>query len=222
VSAGGRAEILRVAERALLVRFPHDGLAEAVVRAHALAARMVGERLSEKGETVLGAGSVLIRLPRDSAAPDFETLFRRVRDLLEQPPPPLPGEAEELFVAAVEFGGEAGADLAAVAAECGLDEREVVERLCAAELTVAFIGFSPGFPYLVGLPRELEVARLATPRERVPAGSVAIAGPFAGVYPSATPGGWRLLGRTAEALFDPASDPPATLAPGDRVRFEAI
>jgi hypothetical protein len=89
-------------------------------------------------------------------------------------------------------------------------------------LSCAVLGFSPGFPYLIGLPRELEVERLPSPRPRVPAGSVAIAGPFAGVYPSATPGGWRLLGRLGEReapLFDPRRDPPARFAPGDRVRF---
>lgn len=117
--------------------------------------------------------------------------------------------------------GESGADLEAVAAQCGVTTDEVVRRFCAASYTVAFVGFSPGFPYLIGLPAALEVARLPTPRPAVPAGSVAIAGPFAGVYPSATPGGWRLLGRTEEPLFDSAATPPARFAAGDRVRFVA-
>ena len=88
--------------------------------------------------------------------------------------------------------------------------------------TVGFVGFSPGFAYLLGLPPALERPRRASPRPWVPAGSVAIAGPFSGVYPQATPGGWHLLGRLGEReapLFDPFHDPPARLAPGDRVRF---
>jgi KipI family sensor histidine kinase inhibitor len=124
----------------------------------------------------------------------------------------------------VRFGraaGDSGADLETVATACALAAAEVVARFCAATYTVAFVGFAPGFPYLVGLPPELEVARLPSPRPRVPAGAVAIAGPFAGVYPSATPGGWRLLGAAEIRLFDPAATLPARLAAGDRVRFVA-
>lgn len=112
-----------------------------------------------------------------------------------------------------------GADLAEVAALTGLTAREVVRRHCAAEYTVAYLGFSPGFGYLTGLDPALEVPRRATPRTSVPAGSVAIAGPYTSVYPSASPGGWRLLGRTGLALWDVDRDPPSLLEPGDRVRF---
>ena len=83
-----------------------------------------------------------------------------------------------------------------------------------------FAGFAPGFAYLGELPAELRVPRLATPRTRVPAGSVAIAGAMTAIYPQASPGGWRLLGRTDARLFDPAATTPARLRPGDRVRFE--
>ena len=84
---------------------------------------------------------------------------------------------------------------------------------------VAVTGFAPGFAYLTGLPPELHVPRRATPRTRVPAGSVGLAGPFAGAYPRASPGGWQLVGRTDAVLFDVARNPPALLAPGARVRF---
>ena len=84
------------------------------------------------------------------------------------------------------------------------------------------IGFAPGFPYLSGLDPALALPRLATPRTRVPAGSVAIGGAQTGIYPRESPGGWRLLGRTPLRLFDPQRDPPSLLAPGDRVRFVAI
>ncbi|HYQ75686.1 5-oxoprolinase/urea amidolyase family protein, partial [Cellulomonas sp.] len=112
-----------------------------------------------------------------------------------------------------------GPDLAEVARLTGLDEREVVRRHAAAEYTVAFGGFMPGFAYLTGLDPALHVPRRATPRERVPAGSVAVAGEFAAVYPAATPGGWMLLGTCDVPLFDVDRDPPALLRPGARVRF---
>ena len=94
-----------------------------------------------------------------------------------------------------------------------------METLTSTEFTVAFAGFAPGFAYLTGLPPELHVPRRATPRTRVPAGSVGLAGPFAGAYPRASPGGWQLVGRTDAVLFDVARNPPALLAPGARVRF---
>ncbi|VTR78622.1 KipI antagonist [Cellulomonas hominis] len=112
-----------------------------------------------------------------------------------------------------------GADLAEVARTTGLDEAEVVRRHGAATYTVAFGGFMPGFAYLTGLDPALHVPRRSSPRERVPEGSVAIAGEFAAVYPAATPGGWMLLGTCDVPLFDARRDPPALLRPGTRVRF---
>jgi KipI family sensor histidine kinase inhibitor len=115
-----------------------------------------------------------------------------------------------------------GADLADVAELTGRSVAALVEALTTAELTVAFGGFAPGFGYLSGLPEELHVPRRATPRTRVPAGSVALAGPFAGVYPQASPGGWQLVGRTDAVLFDVDRDPPALLVPGTAVRFRDV
>jgi KipI family sensor histidine kinase inhibitor len=112
-----------------------------------------------------------------------------------------------------------GDDLAEVAAEVALSPEAVVDRHLAAEYTVRFCGFSPGFAYLDGLDPLLHVPRRPSPRTAVPAGSVAIAGEFAGVYPRSSPGGWRLLGRTDAGLWDVTRDPPALLAPGTRVRF---
>jgi KipI family sensor histidine kinase inhibitor len=112
-----------------------------------------------------------------------------------------------------------GADLADVAAACALSVVEVVRLHAGAEYVVAFLGFARGFPYLAGLPAELHLPRRDTPRPRVPAGSVAIAFDQCGVYPTASPGGWHLLGTTTAQLFDPADDPPTALAPGDLVRF---
>lgn len=120
----------------------------------------------------------------------------------------------------VMYGGKDGPDLADVAALSGLSEDEVIALHVATELRVLFLGFAPGFAYLGELPNALRVPRLATPRTRTPAGSVAIAGPMSGIYPADLPGGWRLIGRTSITLFDPHGNPPALLGPGDTVRFE--
>jgi len=112
-----------------------------------------------------------------------------------------------------------GADLETVAQRCGLSVPEVIRRHCAPEYTVQFCGFAPGFGYLGGLDAALRLPRLASPRPAVPAGSVAIAGEFTGVYPRSSPGGWLLLGRTDAVLFDLDRRPPALLRPGTPVRL---
>jgi len=120
----------------------------------------------------------------------------------------------------VRYGGEDGPDLESVATALGITAEAVVGLHSGASYTVGAVGFSPGFPYLLGLPPQLTLPRRATPRASVPAGSVAIAAGQAGIYPQSTPGGWHLLGRTDAVLFAPDRDPPALLAVGDRVRFE--
>lgn len=115
-----------------------------------------------------------------------------------------------------------GPDLADVAERWGTTERGVVERLTGTEFRVAFCGFAPGFGYLTGLPPELAVPRLAAPRARVRAGSVGLAGRYAGVYPTASPGGWRLVGHTEVTLFDVHRDPPTLFTPGMRVRLVEV
>lgn len=113
-------------------------------------------------------------------------------------------------------------DLADVAEMHSLTPRDVIRVHTSAEYFVHFVGFSPGFAYLGGLPTQLETPRLDKPRVRVPAGSVAIAGSQAGVYPHATPGGWRILGRTPLKIFDARREPASLVAMGDRVRFVEI
>ncbi|MFJ6215922.1 allophanate hydrolase subunit 1 [Streptomyces sp. NPDC092296] len=115
-----------------------------------------------------------------------------------------------------------GADLAEAAARWGVDEAEAVRLHSGREYRVAFCGFAPGFGYLTGLPERLALPRRDSPRTRVPAGSVAVAGAYTGVYPSPSPGGWQLLGRTDLRLWDPAREPAALLAPGVRVRFVPV
>ncbi len=112
-----------------------------------------------------------------------------------------------------------GADLEDVADRWGTDVDGVVAQHSELEFVSAFCGFSPGFAYLAGLPDHLAVPRLDSPRSKVPAGAVALAGTWCAAYPTASPGGWRLIGRTDAALWDAARDQPALLAPGTRVRF---
>lgn len=130
-----------------------------------------------------------------------------------------PGRVVEIPVC---YGGEFGPDLKDVAAARGLSPDRVVDVHAGAELAVRFLGFSPGFAYLSGLPEEIHCERLSRPRVRVPAGSVGIAGGQTGVYPSDSPGGWRLIGRTPLKMFDPSRDVPSLLSIGDRVRFVRI
>jgi KipI family sensor histidine kinase inhibitor len=114
-----------------------------------------------------------------------------------------------------------GPDLPAIAELWSMPIRAVVSLLAGIEFRVAFCGFAPGFGYLTGLPPALAVPRLPSPRTSVPTGSVALGGPYAGIYPTASPGGWRLVGRTDVALFDVNRDPPALLSPGTVVRLVA-
>ncbi|NKQ59086.1 5-oxoprolinase subunit PxpB [Amycolatopsis sp. K13G38] len=164
-------------------------------------------------EVVPGARSVLVvARPRTDALGDV----RRVLESADLANPP--GTEPREIVLEVSYDGE---DLALVAETAGITTAEVVQLHTGAEYTVAFTGFAPGFAYLTGLPDVLQQSRLDSPRTRVPAGSVGIAGEFTGVYPRSSPGGWRLLGHTETVLFDPRAERPALLAPGDRVRFRS-
>ncbi len=113
-----------------------------------------------------------------------------------------------------------GPDLAEVSEQTGLSRESVVRIHSEREYIVYMLGFVPGFAYLGDLHPALVIPRRASPRTRVPAGSVAIAGAQTAVYPLTTPGGWHLIGSTPLLLFDPARNPPALLTPGTRVRFE--
>ena len=120
------------------------------------------------------------------------------------------------------YGGGHGPDLADVASIHGLPTEELIRLHCSATYTAYFLGFVPGFAYLGGLPQELATPRLPSPRKAVPAGSVAIGGNQTGVYPTATPGGWRLIGKTPLKLFDPASAHSSFFEIGDHVCFVPI
>lgn len=182
-------------------------------RAQSLAASLRAAPLEGMVEAVPGLASVLVEL--EPLGPDPETLLpiltERIATLVADPEP------GRLHTIPVVYEGP---DLDEVAALTRLTVDEVVTQHTGTELRVLFCGFAPGFAYLGELPPSLEVGRLATPRTRTPAGSVAIAGRMTGIYPTDLPGGWRVIGRTDADLFDPRRDPPVLLLPGDRVRFE--
>jgi KipI family sensor histidine kinase inhibitor len=163
--------------------------------------------------------SVLIDFdPRRRTHVEVESLVRERGQAVETAPAP---EARTVEIP-VRYGGEFGPDLADVARHTGLSPEKVIALHTASPYLVCFLGFSPGFPYLGGLASVLATPRLAAPRKLVPAGSVAIGGSQTGVYPVASPGGWRIIGRTELRLFDPEADPPALLRAGDFARFVAL
>jgi KipI family sensor histidine kinase inhibitor len=195
-----------VGERGLLVEV---GELETVHRLHAAL-----RELDPPGviELVPGYRTLLVVADPDRAEL-LDELAARLPALELPPAEAVAGEPVEI---PVTYDGE---DLDEVAGLTGLDADEVVRRHTAPEYTVAFLGFSPGFPYLVGLDPALEVPRRDTPRTSIPAGSVGLAGGQTGIYPTASPGGWQLIGRTEVTLFDPDRHPPALLGPGSRLRF---
>lgn len=164
-------------------------------------------------ELVPGARSLLIATRPGSPALNEVRALLDSADL-EHPPHNHPRE----IMLDVRYDGE---DLELVARTAGVGVDEVVALHTGAEYTVAFTGFAPGFGYLTGLPEPLRQSRLDTPRTRVPAGSVGVAGEFTGIYPRTSPGGWRLLGHTDTVLFDARAERPSLLTPGDHVRFRA-
>ena len=208
--------VVRFGDRALLVETVD------VTAAHALAAHLEGLVADGRApgsvdDVVVGFASVLVVLDPDPGRTDAGVVAAWLSQVAAAPPIPAPAATAREHVLPVVFDGD---DLADVATAVGMSTDGVIALVVEAVLEVAFIGFAPGFPYLTGLPPELAaLPRRATPRTSVPAGSVAVAGGFAAVYPRATPGGWHLLGRTTEILFDPEVPPHSRVAPGDRVRF---
>ena len=120
------------------------------------------------------------------------------------------------------YAPEFGPDLHDVSAYTGFTPDEVIRLHSSVAYDVCFLGFTAGFAYMGGMPQALAVPRLATPRRAVPEGSVGIAGAQTGIYPTETPGGWRLIGRTPLRMFDPRTEPVTLVAPGDQVRFLPI
>ncbi|TMR95162.1 5-oxoprolinase subunit B family protein [Nonomuraea basaltis] len=183
---------------------------------HRLDAALRAERPAGVVEIVPGPESVLVVAPGVDQARLRARLEAVVAVERDRAAVRAPAEGAVVTIPVVYDG----ADLDSVAALAGIPVEEVIARHAGRELVVGWLGFAPGFAYLTGLDPALETPRLDTPRTSVPAGSVAIAGPYSAVYPTASPGGWRLLGRTSVRVWDVAADPPSLFRPGMRVRFE--
>ncbi|MFJ3286292.1 allophanate hydrolase subunit 1 [Streptomyces sp. NPDC086669] len=199
---------LPVGDDALLVEVSSGEEARAL---HAELLRRRAEGLLAVREIVPAARTVLLDGLTD---PD-----RLAAELALSDVPPAPAHARDVVQLPVRYDGP---DLADVAAHWGVPPDEVARIHAGTEFSVAFCGFAPGFGYLTGLPRRYDVPRRATPRTAVPAGAVALAGPYTGVYPRSSPGGWQLIGTTDAVLWDHTRMPAALLAPGTRVRFVPV
>jgi inhibitor of KinA len=165
-----------------------------------------------------------MRVAKAGAEPDrlFDWLAERIREALSDARDIHQKLESRLIEVPVCYEAEFAPDLDDVARHAGVQGKEVVDLHCCPEYRVHCVGFTPGFPFLGGLPAKLATPRRPIPRKEIPAGSVAIGGAQTGIYPIKSPGGWNVIGRTPLRLFDPAKNPPALLGAGDRVRFHAI
>lgn len=215
-----------VNDRALLISFSHHAdllnvqrlllrLAQEL-REHSLRTEAAPD--APLRDIVPGPGNLMLELAPEATmlltelTERLETCWRR----LEDEPPGTPRTVE----IPVRYGGDDGPDLAQVAQHTGLTPLSVIERHAGGAYEVLCLGFQPGFPYLHGLDPTLSTPRRETPRSRIPAGSVAIGADRTGIYPSASPGGWQIIGRTDRTLFDTGdAEHPTLLLPGDQVRF---
>lgn len=208
---GGELVVRRVGDRGFLAELDENR------QVHALAAAVSAHYGREVEDIVPGERTLLLCWgERPPALTEVTEELRR----LDLAPSPGTGNggAAGLVTIPVRYDG---ADLEAVADAAGVDVERVIELHTQPEYLVAFMGFAPGFAYMTGSRPELQLPRRDEPRPKVPAGSVAVASTYTAVYPTSAPGGWHLLGHTDAVLFDPDGDPPALLAPGVRVAFEA-
>ena len=207
-----------MSDSALLARFhgfsPLDAQAQVAGLFEAIsAARIAGVRnLHPAYATLLVVYSPLLWTPC--------ALVQRLEEVEKRVSPA--SVAREPVKIPVCFEARFAPDLPEVSARAGLAANAAILLFTSAVYHVAFLGFAPGFPYLLGLPPALAAPRLPSPRTSVPAGSVGIAGEQTGIYPAETPGGWRIIGRTPIRLFEPQRAPMSLLLPGDEARFEAI
>ncbi len=208
---------------AVSVRFEEEISLAVHEKVMALDRALEGRPIPGTGERVPSYCALLITYnPMET---DFETVCRSLLALdgEETGKTGLPacefGKPVELPVC---YGGEFGPDLADVAKHAGLTEEEAVAIHAGGEYPVYLLGFTPGFPYLGGMDKRIATPRLAAPRTRVEAGSVGIAGAQTGVYPVASPGGWRIIGRTPAKLYDPGRQQPFLLQAGQVLRFRPI
>ena len=213
--SGMAIEIRALGESALIVRVGE--CSGAVLRTWQ---KLEAAKLPGVAEVAPALGSVAIFFEEP---PDLENAAKMVRTALRKRTSPAKRATRPRRIAVpVCYEAEFGPDLETVAKHAGLLPNEVAQRHAAGRYQVACLGFTPGFPYLRGLPARLATPRLSSPRAKVAPGSVAIGGKQAGIYPLASPGGWNIVGRTPLRLFNVQRADPALLRPGDRVRFFPI
>ncbi len=183
-------------------------------QAQALARELRSAKMAE--DVVAGLDRVAIRFA-PARATQVEAWLAGIRSISVEDKIDLP-----VVEIPVQYGGAFGPDLASICAAMDLSEDAFIALHAEAEHLVEMIGFTPGFSYISGLPDTFEIPRLGTPRPRVPAGSIGISAAFTGIYALAGPGGWPLIGRTQETLFDPDAAESFLLHPGQRVKFKAV
>ncbi len=201
-------------------RLVSDDLIELEFQSQALA-EAVAARMREEGgwlEVVTGINTLTVQFDCLQAGP--EEVLARVADLSVDTKGQ--EQVKEAFELPVCYSADIAPDLEAVCEHLDVDVDELIRLHTSTEHEVRLLGFAPGFAYIDGLDTSLHVPRHEIPRQRVPAGSVAIAGSQTGIYSLASPGGWQVIGRTPVTLFDPAASPPNQLQPGRRVRFRPI
>jgi KipI family sensor histidine kinase inhibitor len=213
------SRLLPAGDTAILIEWADEIDDDVNDRVHALAQALRDQSRPEIRDLIPAYSSLLICY--DPHRVGFAQMRAFLQALLQSPqaydaPPP------RLIEIPTVYGGKFGPDLAFVAQHNGITEVEVIRLHASVTYRVYLIGFAPGFAYLGSVPQQIAAPRLETPRTRVAAGSVGIAGRQTGIYPMETPGGWRLIGHTDARLFDPSRDPPTLLRPGDRVRFVPV
>lgn len=206
--------IREMGDAALLVELGNVLDAARNAQVHALARRV--ETL--RGVTAVIPGYTTLLVEYENAVCEYDALRQDLERALQAPDATAAMEARVIEIP-TRYGGELGPDLGFVAQHNGITADELIQIHTRDTYQVFMLGFAPGFPYLGILDEKIAAPRLETPRKRVPAGSVGIAGRQTGIYPRESPGGWRLIGRTELKLFDPMQDPPTLLRAGDRVRF---
>jgi KipI family sensor histidine kinase inhibitor len=206
-----------VGERALSVEFGRELDLAAAARVRALDAQLTERPPRGFVEAVPCCASLLVVY--DPTCITFDELVAELRERSTARVPP--SAAARLHELDVHYGGDDGPDLEPLAEALNLTPTQLVEQHTATTYTVLMLGFLPGFAYLGLLPEALACRRHASPRTRVPAGSVGLAGRQTGIYPRASPGGWQIIGRSSACLFDAHAQPPQRLRAGDRVRLRA-
>jgi len=214
-----RGKIVTLADSGLLVRFQKKKNMRLNAALQELVSRTIEADIDDVVDITAGYCSLFVRMHEYSHAPSeiitkIQDLAMGITDIKVLP--------DTVLEIPVTYGGKYGPDLTTVAKQSGLSEDEVVNIHSSHPYYVYCLGFSPGFPYMGGLPKTIHCTRKDEPRPHIPAGSVGIGGTQTGIYPHAGPGGWQLIGRTPCRLFDKERKPPSTIMPGQIVRFFPI